>query len=84
MLHLTSTRLANWMGVSVSTIHHWVNYKGLPARRTLGRHLRFDPRRVRDFLEARKLDVPFRLRELCMHPDFLRATPPLEERNEEP
>lgn len=55
---LTSQQLANIFGVSLGTIHNWVKRRRLPHHRTLGGQLRFDPYKVRTFLQDADHSVP--------------------------
>ena len=61
----------------MSTIHNWVRDRQLPARKTMGRHMRFDPRLVVAYLERMDIDVPPNLRAFAEQPDLANATPPL-------
>ena len=57
-MYLTSQELADIFGVSLTTVHNWVKQRKLPHHRTLGRQLRFSPIEVRQYCEARQMDVP--------------------------
>ena len=50
--------------VDLKTIHNWVDRGKLPALRTSGRHLRFWPLDVLDFLRTFELGTPDALRQL--------------------
>jgi excisionase family DNA binding protein len=71
---LSATQVARFCGVDLKTIHNWANKQKIPATRTAGRHLRFRPLDVVDFLRAYAFDVPeglrrFRLRVLVVDAD---------------
>jgi excisionase family DNA binding protein len=55
---LTATQVARMCGVDVKTIHNWVGKGRIRGHRTDGRHLRFWPLDVVDFLRAWELGVP--------------------------
>jgi len=57
-LYFTATDLAAFCGVDIKTIHNWANKGKLPHFRTPGRHLRFHPAAVLDFLTAQGFAVP--------------------------
>jgi len=59
---LTATQVARMCGVDVKTIHNWVGKGRIRGHRTGGRHLRFWPLDVVDFLRAWELGVPESLR----------------------
>ena len=59
---LTATQVARMCGVDVKTIHNWVGRGRIRGHRTGGRHLRFWPLDVVDFLRAWELGVPESLR----------------------
>jgi len=59
---LTATQVARMCGVDVKTIHNWVGKGRIRGHRTDGRHLRFWPLDVVDFLRAWELGVPESLR----------------------
>ena len=55
---LSATQLARFCSVDLKTIHNWANRGKIPATRTKGRHLRFHPLDVVDFLKTYGFDVP--------------------------
>ena len=55
---LSATQVARHCGVDLKTIHNWVNRGKIPFHRTSGRHLRFWPLDVVDFLRAYEFGVP--------------------------
>lgn len=59
---LTATQVARMCGVDIKTIHNWAGKGRIRAHRTGGRHLRFWPLDVVDFLRAWELGVPETLR----------------------
>lgn len=59
---LTATQVARMCGVDIKTIHNWVGKGRIRGHRTGGRHLRFWPLDVVDFLRAWELGVPETLR----------------------
>lgn len=59
---LTATQVARMCGVDIKTIHNWVGKGRIRGHRTGGRHLRFWPLDVVDFLRAWELGVPEILR----------------------
>jgi excisionase family DNA binding protein len=59
---LTATQVARMCGVDIKTIHNWVGKGRIRGHRTGGRHLRFWPLDVVDFLRAWELGVPESLR----------------------
>lgn len=59
---LTATQVARMCGVDIKTIHNWVGKGRIRGHRTGGRHLRFWPLDVVDFLRAWELGVPDALR----------------------
>jgi excisionase family DNA binding protein len=59
---LTATQVARMCGVDIKTIHNWVAKGRIRGHRTDGRHLRFWPLDVVDFLRAWELGVPDALR----------------------
>ena len=64
---LTAVQVARYCGVDLKTIHNWVNKGKIPFRRTAGRHLRFRPLDVVDFLRAYGMDLPDALRHVRLH-----------------
>lgn len=62
--YLNSQDLADIFGVSRTTIHNWAKLRQLPHHRTLGGQLRFCPRRVRAYCEARNVELPEGLQKL--------------------
>ncbi len=60
---LSATSVARFCGVDLKTIHNWANKGKIPSTRTEGRHLRFRPLDVVDFLRAYELGVPDVLRQ---------------------
>lgn len=62
--HLSATQVARMCAVDLKTIHNWVDRGKLAAMRTEGRHLRFWPIDVADFLRAYELGVPEALAQL--------------------
>jgi excisionase family DNA binding protein len=60
---LSATQVARYCGVDLKTIHNWVNKGKIPCRRTEGRHLRFRPLDVVDFLRAYEIGLPDSLRQ---------------------
>jgi excisionase family DNA binding protein len=68
---LSATQLARFCSVDLKTVHNWANKGKIPGTRTAGRHLRFRPLDVVDFLRAYAFDLPealrhFRLRVLLV------------------
>lgn len=59
---LTATQVARMCGVDIKTIHNWVAKGRIRGHRTGGRHLRFWPLDVVDFLRAWELGIPETLR----------------------
>lgn len=59
---LTATQVARMCAVDIKTIHNWVGKGRIRGHRTGGRHLRFWPLDVVDFLRAWELGVPEALR----------------------
>jgi excisionase family DNA binding protein len=59
---LSATQVARLCGVDLKTIHNWVNKGKIPCWRTEGRHLRFRPLDVIDFLRAYEIGLPDSLR----------------------
>ncbi|HEX8796887.1 MAG TPA: helix-turn-helix domain-containing protein [Polyangiaceae bacterium] len=59
---LTATQVARMCGVDIKTIHNWVGKGRIRGHRTGGRHLRFWPLDVIDFLRAWELGIPEALR----------------------
>lgn len=55
---LSATQVARFCGVDLKTIHNWVNKGKIPSTRTAGRHLRFRPLDVVDFLRAYAFAIP--------------------------
>jgi excisionase family DNA binding protein len=71
---LSATQVARFCAVDLKTIHNWANKGKIRGTRTTGRHLRFRPLDVVDFLRAYELGVPdalrsFRLRVLVVDAD---------------
>ncbi len=64
---LSATQVARYCGVDLKTIHNWVNKGKIPFRRTAGRHLRFRPLDVVDFLRTYELGIPEPLRNARLH-----------------
>jgi excisionase family DNA binding protein len=64
---LSATQVARFCGVDLKTIHNWVNKGKIPSRRTEGRHLRFRPLDVVDFLRAYEIGLPDSLRHARLH-----------------
>jgi excisionase family DNA binding protein len=64
---LTGAQMARFCGVDLKTIHNWVNKGKIPHFRTAGRHLRFRPLDVVDFLRAYEIGVPDSLRTSRLH-----------------
>jgi excisionase family DNA binding protein len=61
---LSATQVARFCSVDLKTIHNWVNKGKIPSARTAGRHLRFRPLDVVDFLRAYGFEIPEGLRTL--------------------
>jgi excisionase family DNA binding protein len=61
---LSATQLARFCSVDLKTIHNWANKGKLPGSRTAGRHLRFRPLDVVEFLRAYDFGVPEGLRSM--------------------
>jgi excisionase family DNA binding protein len=61
---LSATQLARFCAVDLKTIHNWANRGKIPGTRTSGRHLRFRPLDVVDFLRTYGFDVPDGLRHM--------------------
>jgi excisionase family DNA binding protein len=61
---LSATQVARFCGVDLKTIHNWANKGKIPGTRTAGRHLRFRPLDVVDFLRAYEFGIPEALRSL--------------------
>lgn len=61
---LSATQLARFCSVDLKTIHNWANRGKIAGTRTTGRHLRFRPLDVVDFLRAYDFGVPEALRSL--------------------
>jgi len=71
---LSATQVARFCGVDLKTVHNWANRGKISGTRTAGRHLRFRPLDVVDFLRAYAFDLPdalrhFRLRVLVVDAD---------------
>ncbi len=64
---LSAVQVARFCGVDLKTIHNWVNKGKIPFQRTSGRHLRFRPLDVVDFLRAYEMAVPDGLRQIRLH-----------------
>jgi excisionase family DNA binding protein len=64
---LTATQVARMCGVDIKTIHNWVGKGRIRGHRTDGRHLRFWPLDVVDFLRAWELGIPEGLRAARLH-----------------
>jgi excisionase family DNA binding protein len=64
---LSGTQVARFCGVDLKTIHNWVNKGKIPHWRTAGRHLRFRPLDVVDFLRAYELGLPDSLHNARLH-----------------
>lgn len=60
---LTATQIAAFCDVDLKTIHNWANRGKIRGWRTSGRHLRFRPLDVVDFLRAYGFPIPGALRE---------------------
>jgi excisionase family DNA binding protein len=76
---LSATQVARFCDVDLKTIHNWANRGKIPGTRTEGRHLRFRPLDVVDFLRTYGFDVPeglraFRLRVLVVDADVAALT----------
>jgi excisionase family DNA binding protein len=56
--NLSATQVARFCGVDLKTIHNWTNRGKLPGTRTAGRHLRFRPLDVVDFLRSYGFEIP--------------------------
>jgi PleD family two-component response regulator len=61
---LSATQLAHFCSVDLKTIHNWANKGKLTGVRTAGRHLRFRPLDVADFLRAYDFGIPEALRSM--------------------
>jgi excisionase family DNA binding protein len=71
---LSATQVARFCAVDLKTVHNWANKGKIQGTRTAGRHLRFRPLDVVDFLHAYAFDPPdalrhFRLRVLVVDAD---------------
>jgi excisionase family DNA binding protein len=64
---LSGTQVARFCGVDLKTIHNWVNKGKIPHWRTTGRHLRFRPLDVVEFLRAYEIGLPDSLRSVRLH-----------------
>jgi excisionase family DNA binding protein len=64
---LTGAQLARFCGVDLKTIHNWVNKGKIPHWRTTGRHLRFRPLDVIEFLRTYEIGLPESLRSARLH-----------------
>ena len=73
---LTAPEVARHCSADLKTIHNWVNAGQIRTFRTPGRHLRFQPEDVVEFLEKYGYPVPTELRHLArpvaivIEPDF--------------
>lgn len=57
--YFTSAELAGFCDVDTKTIHNWCDQgKGPPFFKTPGRHLRFEPAKVAEWLRDRGWPVP--------------------------
>lgn len=45
------SELADWLGVPLSTIYHWRQYSYGPTAVKIGKHLRYDPDEVRQWID---------------------------------
>ena len=61
---LSASQVARFCGVDIKTIHNWANKGKIPAARTPGRHLRFRPLDVVDFLREYGFEIPEGLRQM--------------------
>lgn len=59
---LSATQVARFCSVDLKTIHNWANRGKIPGTRTTGRHLRFRPLDVVEFLRSYGFDIPDGLR----------------------
>jgi excisionase family DNA binding protein len=59
---LSATQVARFCAVDLKTIHNWANRGKIPGTRTAGRHLRFRPLDVAEFLRSYGYDIPDGLR----------------------
>jgi excisionase family DNA binding protein len=71
---LSATLVARICGVDLKTIHNWANKGKIAGTRTRGRHLRFRPLDVVEFLRTYEFGVPealraMKLRVLVVDPD---------------
>jgi excisionase family DNA binding protein len=62
---LSGPEIAAIFGVSLQTVHNWVNARGLPVTRTMGRRLRFTPFDLIAYFEEHNIEVPDELRQLA-------------------
>jgi hypothetical protein len=61
---LSATQVARFCDVDLKTIHNWANRGKVPAMRTEGRHLRFRPLDIADFLRQYGFGIPDGLKHL--------------------
>lgn len=61
---LSANQVARFCGVDLKTIHNWANKGKIPGTRTVGRHLRFRPLDVVDFLRQYGFELPEGLRQM--------------------
>jgi excisionase family DNA binding protein len=61
---LSATHVARICGVDLKTIHNWANKGKIPGSRTRGRHLRFRPLDVVEFLRTYEFGIPDALRSM--------------------
>jgi excisionase family DNA binding protein len=64
---LSATQVARFCGVDLKTIHNWANKGKIPCHRTPGRHLRFRPLDLVEFLREYELGLPDSLRSARLH-----------------
>jgi excisionase family DNA binding protein len=64
---LSATQVARFCGVDLKTIHNWANKGKIPCHRTPGRHLRFRPLDIVEFLRTYELGLPDSLRSARLH-----------------
>jgi excisionase family DNA binding protein len=63
---MTARELAELCGVQLRAVHHWVARGLVPHFRTPGRHLRFVPDEVRDFVARRLQPAPSGARRVAL------------------
>ncbi len=72
---ISATQVARFCAVDLKTVHNWANKGKIVGTRTAGRHLRFRPLDVVDFLRAYAFDPPDALRHLRLRVLVVDADP---------